>query len=145
MEVRPLRAEGRRATFRVTWKNPSNSPVTIELAVRDAEDGLRTFINPVGGVPIPPGEERTVLVTVQPRRRETVGLPHGYELEFLGLRPGTEDLLEPGLKRFGQYTYVPPFRTLALPPLAAASADLGPHRFTFVAGRGPFPRRSNSG
>ncbi len=44
-----------------------------------------------------------------------MGGPHPYDLEFLGLRPGTEDLLEPGLKRFGQYTYVPPLRTLALP------------------------------
>jgi hypothetical protein len=115
MEVRPLRAEGRTASFRVTWKNPSNVPVNIELAVRDAEDGLRTFINPVGSVPVPPGEERTVQVTVRPRRRETVGQPHPYDLEFLGLRPGTEDLLEPGLKRFGQYNYVPPIRALALP------------------------------
>src|SRR5665213_2952296 len=100
MEVRPLRAEGRNASFRVTWKNPSNSPVNIELAARDAEDGLRTFINPVGSVPVPPGEERTVQVTVRPRRREKVGAPHVYEMEFLGIRPGTEDLLEPGLKRF---------------------------------------------
>ncbi len=115
MEVRPLRAEGRTASFRVSWKNPSNSPVNIELAARDAEDGLRMFINPVGSVPVPPGEERTVQVTVRPRRRETVGQPHAYDLEFLGLRPGTEDLLEPGLKRFGQYTYVPPLRALALP------------------------------
>ena len=116
MEVRPLRATGHRASFRVIWKNPSNGPVNIELATRDAEDGLRMFINPVGSVPVPAGEERTVRVTVQPRRRETVGAPHAYELEFLGLRPGTEELLEPGLKRFGQYTYVPPVRALALPP-----------------------------
>jgi hypothetical protein len=115
MDVRPLRAEGRTSSFRVTWKNPSNSPVNIELAVRDAEHGIRAFINPVGSVPVPAGEERTVQVTVQPRRRETVGQPHAYELEFLGLKPSTEDLLEPGLKRFGHYTYVPPIRTLALP------------------------------
>ena len=116
MEVRPLRASGRRASFRVIWKNPSNGLVNIELATRDAEDGLRMFINPVGSAPVPAGEERTVRVTVQPRRRETVGAPHAYELEFLGLRPGTEELLEPGLKRFGQFTYIPPVRTLALPP-----------------------------
>lgn len=115
VDVRPLRAEGRQATFRVAWKNPSNGPVNIELMARDAEAGLNMFINPIGPVPVPAGEERTVEVTVRPRHRETVGGPHLYELEFLGLKPGTDDLLEPGLKRFAQYTYVPPIRTLSLP------------------------------
>ena len=116
MEVRPRRAAGRQAAFTVKWKNPTNGPVSIELAVRDTEDGVRTFLDPEGPVPVPPGQERSVQVTVRPRNRETIGPPHPYELEFRGLRPGTEDLQEPGLKRFGQFTYTPPLRTLALPP-----------------------------
>lgn len=115
METRPLRAEGKRAGFRVIWRNQSNAPINIELAVRDAEDGLQVLLDPEGPVPVPPGEERSVEATVWPRHKETVGAPHPYELEFLGLRPGSEDLLEPGLKRYGQFTYVPPIRALALP------------------------------
>ncbi len=75
MDVRPLRAEGRSASFRAVLKNPSNVQVAIELAVRDAEDGLRASIDPVGAVPVPPGEERSVQVTVRPRRRECGGRP----------------------------------------------------------------------
>ena len=115
MELRPLRVEGRRAAFTVKWKNPTNSPLSVQLAVRDAEDGLRAFINPEGPVPVPAGQERSVVVTVWPKHGETIGPPHPYELEFRGMRPGSEDLLEPALKRSGQFIYTPPVRALALP------------------------------
>ncbi len=115
IDLRPLRVEGRRAAFTVKWKNPTNSPYSVLLAVRDAEDGLRTMIDPEGPVPVPPGQERSVRVSVWPKRGETVGPPHPYDIEFRGLRPGSEDLLEPALKRSSQFIYLPPMRALALP------------------------------
>lgn len=115
MEVRPSTAQGRRAAFRVIWQNRTNAPVTVELDARDTEEGLRYRIDPEGGVDVPAGGEQTVEVAVKPEHRETIGEPHPYQIAFRGLRPGTADLLEGGLSRQAQFTYVPPLRALALP------------------------------
>lgn len=115
MEVRPTRVEGRAATFRLTWQNGANAEALVDLEVRDAEEGLRTRIDPEGTVAVPAGGESSVEIRVKPERRETVGEPHPYQLEFRALRPGTSDLLEPGLIRQAQFIYLPPIRALALP------------------------------
>ena len=115
MEVRPTRVEGRAATFRLAWQNGANAEAQVELDVRDAEEGLRVRIDPEGAVVVPAGDERHVEIRVRPERRETIGEPHPYQIEFRALRPGSSDLLEPGMVRQAQFTYLPPIRALALP------------------------------
>lgn len=115
VEVRPQVAQGRAATFRVTWQNRSNRAAAVALEARDAEQGLEYRLDPDGEIDVAPGAEATVEVRVWPRHRETVGEPHRHEIEFRGLQPGTSDLLAPSLIGHAQYTYVPRFRALMLP------------------------------
>ena len=115
MEVRPSMAQGRSAAFRIMWHNHTNAAITVELEARDTEEGLRYRIEPEGGVEVAAGSSQTVEVAVRPEHRETIGEPHRYQITFRGLRPGTTDLLDGGLARPAQFTYLPRLRALALP------------------------------
>jgi hypothetical protein len=116
MDVSPVTAQGKEATFRVSFTNADQAPATVVLDARDDEGGLDFRPAPAGAVTVPPGGQATVQVEVHPHNRETIGEPHPYDIEFRGVREGTSSLTaDPLLTRKARFTYEPRYTAGILP------------------------------
>src|SRR6185437_5262334 len=62
LEVSPLMAQGRHATYRATFINGSNSPVSMVLEGHDAEEALLFRMRPDDPVEVPAGGQSTISV-----------------------------------------------------------------------------------
>jgi len=118
MDVLPYQCEGRAGAFRVVVVNASNSSATIDLTMRDDQEGLRFQPQPEGPLTVPAGGESAVTIAVVPTVRETVGVPHPYQIEFRGIRvdrDGGDGAPDPLLMRPALFTFVPRYTALSLP------------------------------
>jgi hypothetical protein len=116
-DLTPKRVTGRDARYQARLRNQSNALVVSSLAVRDAEDGLRFSPDVEGSMALTPGEQRTVAYDVIPKRRETIGEPHPYEIEMWVVDQGKtpEDPPNPVLLRRVTFTYTPRLSALSVP------------------------------
>jgi len=118
MDVLPYQCEGRAGAFRVVVINASNAAATIDLTMRDDQEGLRFQPEPAGPLTVPAGGESAVTVAVVPMTRETIGVPHPYQIEFRGIRvaeDGGDGAPDPLLMRPAAFTFVPRYTALSLP------------------------------
>ncbi len=118
MDVLPYQCEGRAGAFRVVVINTSNAAATIDLTMRDDQEGLRFRPEPEGPLTVPAGGESAVTVAVVPTARETIGVPHPYQIEFRGIRvaeDGGDGAPDPLLMRPAAFTFVPRYTALSLP------------------------------
>lgn len=116
MDVAPVTAQGKEATFRVTFASAGNAVVRVSLQARDDEAGLDFRLEPAGVLAVPPTGQASVRVQVQPHARETFGEPHNYAIEFRGVREGDQAATaDPLLVRRARFTYEPRYTALALP------------------------------
>jgi hypothetical protein len=119
IEVSPLGAWGRSATFTITFRNRSDWPVTLELAAHDADDSL-SFRTPAGPLLVPGHSTVPASVLVTPGKRRLIGPERMHEIEFRGVQPGLGQKVSPDLVRHALFTYTPPiwaswFPSAALP------------------------------
>src|SRR5436305_391676 len=99
------------ATFRITFVNRSPTPTPVQLLASDHEDRLRVRIEPEDTVIVPAGGTADpITVHVAPKGRETIGRPHGHQLEFRGLLVGREHTVNPFLVGQARFTHVAPWR-----------------------------------
>src|SRR5262249_23653257 len=82
MDVAPVTAQGKEASFRVTFTNAGNTAVRVSLEAHDDEAGLDFHLAPAGVLAVPAGGSSSVQVQVQPQARETFGEQHPYAIEF---------------------------------------------------------------
>ncbi len=118
MDVLPYQCEGRAGAFRVVVVNASNAAATIDLTMRDDQEGLRFQPEPEGPLTVPAGGESAVTIAVVPTVRETIGVPHPYQIEFRGVNvggDGGDGAPDPLLMRPAVFTFVPRYTALSLP------------------------------
>ncbi|HXT35689.1 MAG TPA: hypothetical protein VN837_08945, partial [Chloroflexota bacterium] len=117
LEVSPLMAQGRHATYRATFMNGSNTPQTMVIEAHDAEEALLFRMRPDDAVEVPAGGQATVEVRVRPERRHLIGDPHSYSFELRGMLEEQQGLAppDPTLTRQARFTYVPRIRALMVP------------------------------
>jgi len=118
MDVLPYQCEGRAGAFRVVVVNASNAAATIDLTMRDDHEGLCFRPEPEGPLTVAAGGESAVTVAVVPTVRETIGVPHPYQIEFRGIRvaeDGGDGAPDPLLMRPAAFTFVPRYTALSLP------------------------------
>jgi len=109
LEFAPAEAEGREATFRATFVNPTAAPAALALLVDDGAEGatgLRVRVEPGGTVLVGPGERATVTARVAPPRAAPSG-PRTYDLTLRGQDVGALDDTSPYLTRRARFSYVP--------------------------------------
>ncbi len=117
LEVSPLMAQGRQATYKATFINGSNSPVSMVLEGQDAEEALLFRMRPDDAIEVPAGGQSTISVRVRPERRHLIGNPHSFSFELRGMPEDHADSApaDPTLTRQVRFTYVPRIRALLVP------------------------------
>jgi len=123
LEVYPPDAHGREGTYRLRLRNGANKEAAVDLSARDNEEGLLFDLEPQGTMHVPAGGEVEATARVSPKKKETIGQPHPYEIEFTA-RPRGEDgavvdgadgALAAGLTGQARFTYEPRLTALTLP------------------------------
>jgi membrane protease YdiL (CAAX protease family) len=113
IEVWPRVVVGHRGTFHIRFINPSATPASVEVEVRDAENTLHIDTGSLAPVIVPArGVAGPITVEVLPKVQGPVGDGHTYPVEFRFRSPLRADTSTPDLVARAAFTYVQPVHGL---------------------------------
>ena len=113
MDLWPMWAWGRRATFRVTFRNNGAGPVAVSLGAIEVNDALHLQIRPSAPVMLQPGGAGLITLSVRPKERRLIGDPQLHSIRLRGVVSGRPDDPDPALQREAVFTHAP--RSVMLP------------------------------